>query len=484
AGHLGRAVQSQTISNESADPIDSGSYARVQAFVSLHKALQDMYPRVYRGLNIEMLNNFSLLYTWQGADTSLQPVLLLAHMDVVPAEPGSEGDWTHPSFSGQVADGYVWGRGAIDFKNGVIGILEAVEWLLRNGFQPRRTVMIAFGHDEELGGFNGAKKTAQLLQKRGLTFQSVLDEGGFILEGVVPGVEQPVALVGLSEKGYLSLELRVEVEGGHSAMPAAQTTIGILGRAIAALESRSAPAHLDQALTTFRHLGGELPLGMRLVFANSWLTGGLIQRILSASPRTNALLRMTTAPTIIRAGVKDNILPRQARAIVNCRPMPGETLEDVIRHVQAAINDPRVKVSPMRLEPAPQPVRTPEKVGLRMGRPSEPPQSEGTDASSDPVRINGWDPSPVSRDDSPEYALLERTIRQVFPEALVAPFLMIAATDSRHFTSLSANIFRFVPMRIDSEDLARMHGVDERIALDSCARMVKFYIQWIRNSSG
>jgi len=165
AGHLGRAIQCQTISNEGADPIDSGSYSRVQAFVGLHKALQDMYPRVYHSLNVEMLNSFSLLYTWPGSDPALQPILLLAHMDVVPAEPGSEGDWTYPPFSGQVADGYVWGRGAIDFKNGVVGILEAVEWLLRNGFQPRRTVMIAFGHDEELGGFNGAQKDSPAAAK-------------------------------------------------------------------------------------------------------------------------------------------------------------------------------------------------------------------------------------------------------------------------------------------------------------------------------
>ena len=484
AGHLGRAIQCQTVSNEEADPIDSGSYARVQAFVGLHRALQDMYPRVHRGLNVEQLNSFSLLYTWLGADPSLDAVLLLAHLDVVPAEPGSESAWTHPPFAGQVADGYVWGRGAIDFKNGVIGILEAVEWLLRNGYQPRRTVMIAFGHDEELGGFHGGKKIAQVLEKRGLTFHSILDEGGFMMDGAIPGVQRPVALVGCSEKGYLSLELSIDHEGGHSAMPARQTTIGILGRAIARLESRSAPAHLAPSLATFRHLGGDLPFGMRLIFANAWLTGGLIQRFLSQSPRTNALLRATTAPTIIRGGVKDNVLPRRAKAIVNCRIMPGETTEDVIHYVQSAVGDPRIRVAPMRIETATQPARLPQKAAVLLPRAAEPSQIDPVEGGALPGPINGWDPSPVSPDSGPVFTLLERTIRQVFPEALVAPFLMIAATDSRHYTSLSAHVYRFTPVWISEDDLARMHGVNERISLENCARMVRFYIQWIRNSGG
>ncbi|HVN52975.1 MAG TPA: M20 family peptidase [Anaerolineaceae bacterium] len=480
AGHLGRAIHCQTISNEEADPIVSGSYARVQAFVGLHRTLQDMYPRAHRSLNVEQVNNFSLLYTWQGADPALEPALLLAHLDVAPVEPGSESDWTYPPFAGQVADGFVWGRGAIDCKNGVVGILEAVEWLLRNGYKPRRTVMIAFGHDEELDGLLGAKKIAQVLEKRGLTFQSILDEGSFLLKSMVPGVERPVGLVGAAEKGYLNLELSVNQEGGHSSMPSSQTAIGILGRAIANLEIHPAPAHLDPAITLFRYLGEELSLGMRLIFANAWLFGGLIKRSLSATPETNALIRTTTAVTIIKGGSKDNVLPRQAKAVVNCRILPGENVESTIHHVRSAISDPRVKIGPLQRETE----KTPEKTnaGSKLSQSGQAVVANAPDDNAEPV--NGWNPSLATPLNSSEYRLLERTIRQVFPEAIVAPYLLVATTDSRHYTALSPNIFRFMPVLIDGKELAGMHGVNERISLENCARMVRFYIQWIRNSSG
>jgi carboxypeptidase PM20D1 len=226
AEHLGQAIQIQTISHANLEANDRSAYQRVQAFVAMQRALQATYPRLHRTLHSEVVSDFSLLYTWTGSEPELPPFLMMAHMDVVPIEPGSESAWTLPPFSGVISDGFVWGRGALDYKCGVVGMMEAIEWLIRNGYKPRRTVYLAIGHDEELGGMCGARRVARLLESRGVRLESVLDEGGALVDGILPGVERPVALIGVAEKGYLSLELSVEVQGGHSAIPNAETAIG------------------------------------------------------------------------------------------------------------------------------------------------------------------------------------------------------------------------------------------------------------------
>ncbi|MBZ4420577.1 M20 family peptidase [Myxococcus sp. RHSTA-1-4] len=421
-----------------------GRPAEDAAFAALHDYLREHFPRVHAELRREPQGAHSVLYTWPGTDASLRPVLLMGHLDVVPVEPGTEGTWTRPPFSGDIADGYVWGRGALDDKGSVLAILEAVEALLAAGHRPKRTVLFAFGADEEVGGL-GAEAMAKLLRERGVTLESVLDEGGMMLTGTVPGVKAPVAVVGVAEKGMVSVELVAEGEGGHSSMPPRQTAVGVLSRAVSRLEEEPMPAELrGGSRALFDFVGPEMPFGMRLVFANLWLFEPLVVRQLAARPSTNAAVRTTTAATMFEGSVKDNVLPARARAVVNFRTLPGDTVQGVLEHVRRVVDDPRVKVG-------------------TLGFISE--------------------ASPVSRTDTEAWSVLQRSIRQVFPETLVAPYLMVGATDARHFAGLSDSVYRFMPLHLEREDLARLHGRDERVSIQGYAKAVRFYAQYLRNAT-
>ena len=230
AAHLGEAIRCKTISFSEKQP------ASPESLLTLHEILSKNYPEVHKQLTRQKINEYSLLYTWPGSNPDLEAVLLMAHQDVVPVDPDTLDKWEHAPFSGEEADGFVWGRGALDIKNQLTAILEAVEQLLKTGFQPKRTVYLAFGHDEEIGGPNGAKAIAHHLQEQGVRLAAVLDEGMPILQGSLPGVEIPVALIGNSEKGYLTLLFSTELEAGHASTPPKQTAIGILAKALSRLE--------------------------------------------------------------------------------------------------------------------------------------------------------------------------------------------------------------------------------------------------------
>ena len=442
AERLSLAVQQKTISNPDHEKIDPAP------FLGLHRLLKTLYPLVHSQLSLDIVSDYSLLYTWQGKNPSLKPIMLTAHLDVVPADEDENSGWAHPPFSGEIADGFVWGRGTFDVKNGVIGILEAVEYLLKKGFEPERTVYLGFGHDEEIGGMNGAKKIFELLEASGVRLSSLLDEGGLVAKEFIPGIETPVGMIGISEKGYLSLRLRVESLGGHASTPPAETAIGILSRAIASLESQPMPAHLEVIEFLMSYLGSELPFFQRLLFANTWLFGGLLKKRLAKSPILNASIRTTTAPTIINAGVKDNVLPAKAEAIVNFRLFPGDDLRSVYEMVQERIGDERVIVEPVSGEVL-----------------------EGD---------SGWDPSPVTDVDSPQFIRISRLIKEIFPGVITAPFLMTGATDARHYRSLSESSLGFSPILLNKDDLHGMHGVNERLSIENCAKMVGFYIAYIQ----
>src|SRR6266566_6416457 len=331
AGRLAGAVRFRTISYQDSSQFDA------REFDGLHRYLRDSFPRLHAALALEKVNGYGLLYRWAGSDSSLAPILLLAHQDVVPVEPGTEGRWTEPPFAGRISAGFVWGRGALDDKGNLVAILDAVETLLQQGFQPRRTVYLAFGADEEVGGA-GARQIAALLGSRNVQPEFLMDEGGAIAQGVVPGARTPLALVGIAEKGYMSVELTVHVPGGHSSMPPPETAVGMLSAAIDRLQRQQLRAAIrGPTAQMLDYLGPELPFFGRLALANRWLFGGLIARRLAATPQGNAMLRTTTAPTIFQGGVKDNVLPSTARAVVNFRILPGDSSATVLRHVRRAI---------------------------------------------------------------------------------------------------------------------------------------------------
>jgi len=333
----------------------------------------------------------------------------------------------------------------MDDKNAVVGVLEAIEGLLKERYQPKRTIYLAFGHDEEIGG-KGAAQIAALLQSRGVKFECVLDEGLAIIDGILPGIEKPFALVGVAEKGYLSVELSVESSGGHAAMPPKETAIGILSRAMLRLEEHPMPVHFRPPTNQmFAYLAPEMPFALRLVIANLWIFKGLLLKRLSAVNTVDAMIRTTTAPTIFIAGFKDNILPVQARGAVNFRLLQGDTSKSVLEHVQKTISDRRVKVKPA--------------------------SDFCVEASSvSPVNANS-------------FQALERALASTFPGVVAAPGLVTGATDSRHYAALSASTYRFSPLWVKPEDLSRVHGTNERIGVENFQKMVQFYAAFIRELS-
>ncbi|HEY0510978.1 MAG TPA: M20 family peptidase [Thermoanaerobaculia bacterium] len=438
AEHLAGALRFPTISHENRQTVEAA------AFQGLHQYLAQTFPRVHATLARETVGGYSLLYTWKGRKPELPPILLLSHQDVVPVEPGTEKSWTHPAFSGVVDGTWVWGRGALDDKVGMMAILEAAEMLLGRGFQPDRTVYFAFGHDEEVGG-QGAAAMAALLERRGVRPAFILDEGGAIVEGLVPGVTRSAAMVGTAEKGVLSVELVADSDGGHSSMPLQHGAIGTLAAAIERLENHQMPARLaGAARRTYQYLAPEMPFGSRLVLANLWLFAPLLERQAASDPAANARVRTTTAPTIFQGGVKENVLPHEARAVVNFRILQGDTIASVLHHVRETVGP-----------------------GIRVNA------TGGFNSQ----------PSPESDVSAPEFSLIQRTLAQVIPGVIVAPNLLAGATDTRHYLRLSPNVYRFLPVRMKAEDLKRLHGTNERVGIENYGEVVRFYAQLLRNGS-
>jgi carboxypeptidase PM20D1 len=439
AACLAAAVRFRTIASDSDPALNREQFEQFHAF------LARTFPRVHAQLKREVVGGLSLLYTWPGRDPQAAPIALMAHQDVVPIAPGTEGRWQVPPFAGEVRDGYIWGRGAWDNKGNLMSQLEAVEMLLGSGFQPRQTVYLIAGADEEVGGRRGAQAVAALLKSRGVVLDFVLDEGLLVTHGIMPGLQPPAALIGVAEKGYATYQLSVDTAPGHSSMPPARSAIGMLGAALARLEDRQMPAAIrGVALDMFDTLAPEMSGINRVLLSNLWLFRPLVQAQLEKSPSSNAMLRTTTAPTIIQAGNKENVLPGHAEAVVNFRVLPGDSLDDVHQHVRQVVANDAIQLQP---------------------------------------RAGSNEATPVSPSDSPAYQLLGRTVREVFPGTVVAPGLMIAATDSRHFTELSRRIYRFSPVRARPEDLSRFHGTDERISVSNYVEAIQFYHQLLRNAA-
>ncbi len=446
AAHLAEAVRARTVS--------SAADAQLSAdqFRQLHAMLEARYPKAHAVLQREQVGDFALLYTWKGADPSLKPIMLMAHQDVVPIAPGTEGDWAQPPFDGVVKDGMVWGRGAWDDKGNLISQMEAIELLAASGFKPRRTIHLAFGADEEVGGERGAKQIAALLKSRGERLDFVIDEGLLITEGVLPGLAKPAALIGVAEKGFLSVQLKVGATPGHSSMPPpqGQSAIAMMSATLKRLDDDQLPAGIrGVAQEMFATLAPEMQGFSRVALSNLWLFGPLLQKQLEASGSSNAMLRTTTALTIVQAGNKDNVLPGRAEATVNFRLLPGDTIASVTAHVEDAAKAaaPKGKFELTRL----------------------PGSSEA---------------SPVSPTQSASYQLINKTVRELFPGTVVAPGLMIGATDSRHMIEIADHVYRFSPVRAKPEDLPRFHGTNERITEANLVELIRFYHRLVQQAAG
>ena len=400
---------------------------------------------MHKTLSKETVSTYSLVYKWEGSDPSKKPIMLMAHQDVVPVIEGTEEEWTYPPFEGVVAEGYIWGRGSLDNKSGVLGIMEALEMLIAEGFVPEQSIYITLGHDEEVSGVDGAIKIAELLSNRGIEFDYILDEGGFITLDMISGVDSPVALIGIAEKGYLTLELSVEAPGGHSSLPPPNTAAGILSKAVVKLEENPFPPRLDGAvLEMFMSVAPSMPYINKMAFANLWLSKPFVVKQIAENPYSNAMVRTTTAATMLKASDKENVLPILATAVVNLRILPGDTSEGIISEVKRIIDDHSVNVSVL-------------------GKISE--------------------PSAVSATDTPFYRALRKSILQSSPEnpPIVAPYLLMAATDSRHYKELTDNTYRFIGFTLPQNDMKGIHGTNERLAVDEYMRAIRTNYHLIKN---
>lgn len=439
AQRLATALRFQTISHQGLPD------AAAAEFKKLHAHMQQAFPLIHSKLKRETVGAASLLYTWEGSDPKAKPLLLMAHQDVVPIAAATEAHWQQPPFDGLIKDGYIWGRGAWDDKGNLFAILEAVETLLASDFKPRQTIYLGFGHDEEVGGLQGGRAIAALLQSRAIQLDYVLDEGLLITEGILKGLNQSAALIGVAEKGYATLELSLEATPGHSSMPPQKTAIGMMSLALAKLEQEQFPAQIQGvALAMFETIAPEMSGINRVLLSNLWIFRPLVQRELLKGGSTNAMLRTTTALTMVHAGNKDNVLPGHIQASVNFRTLPGDSQATVLQHVKHVVNN---------------------------------------DAISLKMAAGNSEPSRVSAIDSAAYLRLNTTIREVFANTIVAPGLMLGATDSRYFDGLSENIFKFSPVRAGADDLPRFHGTNERISVKNYAEMIRFYHQLLMNGN-
>lgn len=431
--HLSKAVTFKTIS------YDQKSLADTVVFEQFVEFLKTTYPLVDSILNPIRINGYSLLYEWKGNNQKLNPIILLAHMDVVPlGEDTTSANWQYPAFSGKITDSCIWGRGTLDDKVGVISILEAVTKLLEKNITPERTIYLAFGHDEEVGGVSGAKSIADYLRSKNIMAEYLLDEGLLLTQGIIPGIDKTTALIGVAEKGDITIELSVAIHGGHSSMPEKQSAIGILSSAVGRLENSPLKAKISKPVQSFLdYIGPEMPFLQRIAFANVWLFKSLIIDKYEASPSGNALVRTTLAPTLFNAGYKANVLPSEAKAIVNLRIIPGETTGEIISHIKNTIQDNRIQIV----------VRA--------------------DSKNENIK--------VSSTSSYGFESISKSIKQVFPDVLLAPALMIASTDSKHYTDVAKDVYRFLPIRANSSDLKRIHGVNERIYISNYKECINFY---------
>jgi carboxypeptidase PM20D1 len=436
---LSRGIQHQTISYEDTTEINYGNY---EAFIGF---VEENYPNLHRNTERRRIGEFSLLFKWQGSQPELKPALFMGHYDVVPVKPETDSLWQYPPFNGEVEEGFVWGRGALDDKSGIMSILEAVEYLSEQDFQPDRTIYIALHHDEEVGGERGAKKISEYLENEGIELRFLVDEGLPIAEEIIENVDVPLAMIGVAEKGSVNIELTYYQDGGHSSMPPRFSVIGTLSRAVNRIEQRPMKAHYKGLIVeTFEPLIPYMTFSQRLAFNNTWLFRGIIKRKLSQNPATNAAMRTTAAKTIFEAGFKENVLPIEGRVIINFRLHPNNTIEDVREYVRDRIRNPDINIR---------------------------------------VMDRARNPSPISNTRVAPYQMLKRTIEESFEQALVSPSLFIAASDSRHFHNLTSNIYRFRPIRAKQEDRSRVHGIDERIGTENYLEMIRFQIRLIENGS-
>ncbi|WP_353828019.1 M20/M25/M40 family metallo-hydrolase [Agromyces sp. SYSU T0242] len=429
---LARMVRLETVSAE----LEQRGPADFDRFRDL---LAELYPLVHAELALERVTDLGLLYHWRGTGDG-DPVVLMAHFDVVPAHDGD--GWTFPPFEGRIHDGSVWGRGTLDDKGPLLVLLEAVENLLAEGFVPARDVYLSFGGNEESYG-DAAIAAARVLEDRGILPWLVLDEGGAVVDAPLPFLKVPAAMVGVGEKGVMTVRLSARGEGGHASAPPRLTAAGRVARAVSRLSPNPFPKRMPRSMRAMLadfapHARGGARLLLRVLTAFPWLTARVFAG-LGGEPA--ALVHTTVAPTMLDGGSAANVLPARASATLNLRVAIGEDIDSVVRRLRRAIRDPEVRIDV----------------------------------------LEGYAPSPESPTDGPQFAAIADAVAASYPEAITAPYLMMAATDSRHFHRYAPAVYRFAPLAMSAAQRASIHGVDERVSIDSLERGERFHRALLRS---
>ncbi|ATB36854.1 M20/M25/M40 family peptidase [Cystobacter fuscus] len=437
AQRLSQAIRFRTVSHQDKVEDQSAEWDR------LHAWLVSAYPAAHAAMTREVISGHTLIYTWKGSDPSLAPIVLMAHQDVVPVTPGTEKDWRHPPFDGVVADGAVWGRGAIDDKGSLITLFEGAELLAAQGFTPRRTVLLVSTHDEEARG-EGARAVADWMKARGLQAEFVLDEGMAVISDN-PVTGGAVALIGVAEKGYGTLNVVARAPGGHSSSPPKDAGGAVLlSKAVVAIAEHPFPMEFKgPGVALLETLAPTGSWALRMAVANRWLFEPLLLQQVAATSTGAALLHTTIAPTMLRGSPKENVLPQDATAWINYRIAPGDTSETVLAHARAAVGDLPVELSWTKTPDEPTPISS--------------------------TRSRGWN--------------VLASLAGEMSRAPVSAGLVTAATDSRHLLPVATDVYRFQPMTFSLSSLQMIHGTNEHLTLENLEFAVGFYARLIATAA-
>ncbi len=442
AEHLSGALKIPTVSYPETELVDWSQFER------FHKYLEDSYPMIHKNLSKEVVSKASLLYHWKGKNPSLEPIALLSHQDVVPVAPGTEKDWEHSAFEGFNDGEYIWGRGALDMKNHLICVMEAVETLLEEGFEPERDVYLCFGHDEEVvaSDNSGAKSIMETLKSRGVKLDSVLDEGGAILPVNVKGIiNKNLAGIGIAEKGYADFEISVNSRGGHSSQPPKHTALGAMADVIKDLENHQFKAKMMPFVQQlFSNIGRNVSYPARIVTCNIRLLSPVIKLIMTKIPPAACMVRTTTAVTMSEGSPAANVLPQIASITVNFRQMPGTVTADVEKHIRKVVRNKDIDVKVLKSKEA----------------------------------------SKFSPTDSRAFKVIDELCVAQNPDNIVAPYLVMGGTDACFYEPICDNIYRFAPFLVNTSLLLCTHATNERIPVETLKAGVSFFKSYVRILSG
>lgn len=439
--NLSKAITYKTISRRNSEETDWAEFER------FHKFLDEAYPLISSNLEKEVVPPANLIYRWKGKDSSLDPIALCAHQDVVPISEGTEDDWSHDPFSGDDDGEFIWGRGALDMKNHLICVMEAVETLLEEGFEPERDVYLLFGDNEEVVASkdNGATAIMNTLKSRGIHLDAVLDEGGAMLPVNVKGIleNKYLAGIGVAEKGYADIEITVCAKGGHSSQPPKHTALGRLANVIKDLEDNQFKASFSDSMKSlFDSISRECTYPVRLITCNLPVLFPALLQVCKLIPPAASMVRTTTGVTMASGSPAANVLPQRASITVNFRAMPGTSTDDIIKHIRKVVRDKDIEI----------------KV------------------------LNKKEPSSFSPTDSRSFKIIADIAKSIAPNAIVAPYLVMGGTDSCYYEPICQNIYRYAPFKIDTSLLLCTHGTNERLPISTMADGLTFFKKYIKQA--